>query len=595
MNAPERKIRKQSIIRRLLSRKILQRYIFALVCFVTVIATVYAVENWRGKRAWMAYKRNLEAKGAMLDWSAFVPPPVPDEQNIFKAPHMEEWFLTNPLVGYQKDEAFLAKLNARKLLDEPWTVARITLTSTNEAVLDDKISASFVYGSPLSPDARATLQDLLNKSLDERLQPDDIMLAAAEGFFLTSGRIERPEVLNILIQADKTLEATEVQEFLFPPGSGFLVKASGTNTYHIQRPVKQTVLAAGDYLRWSDQFEMEFSQIRTALQRPYARIDDNYQTPLMQPVPNAVSIRLMAWALSQRAQCYLLLNEPEKALRELTFLLDLRSLLLMKPSGKPIALMASLIDGAVCGIYASVISDGFKLGAWTEPQLNAIRRQLVMIQQEARFPDQVIRSLQYERAASIHWMLNSGTREIDSILTSENDLLKEIHYGLKFAPRGWSYQNAMLAAQLFQEQIDSLNSRSIKPESVQVLSESQTMRLRRLTPSTFITRLVVPGFESIIETATRRETVIAQAIIACALEQYRLKHNEYPDALQALVPDFLEAIPNDLIGGQPMKYFRTGDGKFLLYSIGWDEKDDGGKPSKNRREKGDWVWGSSIM
>jgi hypothetical protein len=35
----------------------------------------------------------LEAKGEVLDWNAYIPPPVPDEQNIFKAPKMAEWFV----------------------------------------------------------------------------------------------------------------------------------------------------------------------------------------------------------------------------------------------------------------------------------------------------------------------------------------------------------------------------------------------------------------------------------------------------------------------------------------------------------------------
>ena len=51
------------------------------------------MENWRGKRAWEKCRRELEAKGEVLDWNAYIPAPVPDEQNIFKAPKMAEWFV----------------------------------------------------------------------------------------------------------------------------------------------------------------------------------------------------------------------------------------------------------------------------------------------------------------------------------------------------------------------------------------------------------------------------------------------------------------------------------------------------------------------
>jgi hypothetical protein len=54
-------------------------------------------------------------------------------------------------------------------------------------------------------------------------------------------------------------------------------------------------------------------------------------------------------------------------------------------------------------------------------------------------------------------------------------------------------------------------------------------------------------------------------------------------------------LPHDVIGSQPLKYRREADGGFLLYSIGWNEKDDGGeagfdKDGKVDIETGDWVW-----
>ena len=79
-----------------------------------------------------------------------------------------------------------------------------------------------------------------------------------------------------------------------------------------------------------------------------------------------------------------------------------------------------------------------------------------------------------------------------------------------------------------------------------------------------------------------------EALIACALERYRLAHGQYPEALDALIPQFIEKVPHDLIGGQPLKYRNTGE-RFLLYSIGWNERDDGGVPGKTIPE-GDWVW-----
>jgi hypothetical protein len=80
----------------------------------------------------------------------------------------------------------------------------------------------------------------------------------------------------------------------------------------------------------------------------------------------------------------------------------------------------------------------------------------------------------------------------------------------------------------------------------------------------------------------------------CALERYRLAHGEYPERLDALAPEFVSAPPHDVIGGEPYHYLRTKD-NFVLYSVGWNEQDDGGRLGMKGRSSdlsaGDWVWG----
>src|SRR6185436_19071506 len=96
--------------------------------------------------------------------------------------------------------------------------------------------------------------------------------------------------------------------------------------------------------------------------------------------------------------------------------------------------------------------------------------------------------------------------------------------------------------------------------------------------------------------SARNQTVVNEAFIACALERHRAAKGAYPNKLEALVPEFAARLPPDLIDGQPLRYRHTGDGKYLLYSIGWNSKDDGGGVSQDRDGKqwsddtGDWVW-----
>jgi hypothetical protein len=91
------------------------------------------------------------------------------------------------------------------------------------------------------------------------------------------------------------------------------------------------------------------------------------------------------------------------------------------------------------------------------------------------------------------------------------------------------------------------------------------------------------------------------AIAAIALKRYELKYKDYPQNLNALVPEFISAVPNDPVDGQPLRYRRNADGTFLLYSVGENGKDDGGDPSPETNSAGpnyswqnfhalDWVW-----
>jgi hypothetical protein len=107
--------------------KIIIRLIIALAGLAVLVLLFYAEEDWRGKQAWENCKRELEAKGEVLDWNAYIPPPVPDDQNFFKASKMQEWFVklypptvspyTNELAGrLRNDDTFATITNETKAI-----------------------------------------------------------------------------------------------------------------------------------------------------------------------------------------------------------------------------------------------------------------------------------------------------------------------------------------------------------------------------------------------------------------------------------------------------------------------------------------------
>ena len=94
----------QPYLHRLLSWRVMRRWLFVAACLATLIGLFYAVEDWRGRRAWEKCRRELEAKGAVLDWSAYIPAPVLDEENVFKAPKMAEWFVRGSVFDTFRDD-----------------------------------------------------------------------------------------------------------------------------------------------------------------------------------------------------------------------------------------------------------------------------------------------------------------------------------------------------------------------------------------------------------------------------------------------------------------------------------------------------------
>jgi hypothetical protein len=172
-------------------------------------------------------------------------------------------------------------------------------------------------------------------------------------------------------------------------------------------------------------------------------------------------------------------------------------------------------------------------------------------------------------------------------------------FKLAVVPRGWVYQNMATSAKLLYEETGGFDSpeNTILPEKFKDIShELDVIPLRYK----FITAVTVPNFTKAWQTTAYNQALMNEAQIACALERYHLAHGEYPATLDALVPQYMQTIPHDIIGGQPLRYRRTDDGKFLLYSVGWNETDDGGQPSQQNAvsrqngaidyAKGDWVW-----
>ena len=133
--ASRRRIPFQPLFRWFFSWRVLRRFVAGFAVLVTLVALFYAEEDWRGKRAWEKYKHELESKGAVLDWAAYIPPPVPDDQNIFKAPRMTEWFVGRGPNDLSKRLGLGLDTNAPRLVFQDGRIGVAVLTVCHLAPL----------------------------------------------------------------------------------------------------------------------------------------------------------------------------------------------------------------------------------------------------------------------------------------------------------------------------------------------------------------------------------------------------------------------------------------------------------------------------
>ena len=134
------------------------------------------------------------------------------------------------------------------------------------------------------------------------------------------------------------------------------------------------------------------------------------------------------------------------------------------------------------------------------------------------------------------------------------------------------------------KQILEVDARIIEPELIYANDQAvawQTanwlMRLRMLCDARSTRE---PFDTSIVEAIHRVDAVRKQLIVMLALELHRRDKENYPQSLELLVPQYLEAVPSDPFSTDnlPLKYLAVNNGAdYLLYSVGYNQQDDGGK------------------
>jgi hypothetical protein len=526
-----------------------KRFLFGLACFVTLIALFYVEEDWRGKHDWEKFKREQEAKGEKFDWQSVVPAPVPDDRNFAFAP-----------IWVESVKALLAPNRWRQ-----WKYPDDGRTNFTDRLLLN------TYHQYTSADSDANNPN-----------PGDW-------------------------QTGKLTDLKNWQIYYRTP-SQKTSRDFSTNDFPIatqpQTPAQDVLLALSKY-------DSAIEELRQAGQLPDSRFPLNYdsENPAIILLPHLAALKRSAMTLQLRAIAELQNGQSEAAFNDVKLMLRLASAVRTEP-----ILISHLVRIAILNMALQPVWEGLAEHKWSDEQLTGLDSELAKLDFLTDYQS-VMRGVSAFTTREVDYLQSS--RKISTYLDFDggnhshgNELLDWMAYAL---PGGWFHQNQIGLSKFYLQKalplVDS-GHRTVSPKVAEQVDSELEAEIRQRTPYNLIEGIILSPMKTwfnegytFVKRFAYGQSSVDMARVAIALERYRLAHGEFPESLDALAPKFIAELPHDVIGGGPLHYRRTADGQFVLYSIGWNERDDGGvvvfkKGSSPREEsktdvdidQGDWVW-----
>ena len=106
--------------------------------------------------------------------------------------------------------------------------------------------------------------------------------------------------------------------------------------------------------------------------------------------------------------------------------------------------------------------------------------------------------------------------------------------------------------------------------------------------------LLLPAVSAAVDAEDRGTMQFDLTRLAFALAAYHADHGTYPAKLADLAPKYAAEVPKDIFNASELHYRQEGGG-YLLYSVGPNGKDDGGKGTTTARKgKTGTIWPSEF-
>ncbi|HVM50173.1 MAG TPA: hypothetical protein VMU04_19245 [Candidatus Acidoferrum sp.] len=327
-------------------------------------------------------------------------------------------------------------------------------------------------------------------------------------------------------------------------------------------------------------------QVRAALTNPAADAGPYTVAVFTNSRIAFVAIRTVAQWLAGAAENDLHQRRLNDALQNLQALAALARMERQEP-----ILVAQMVRVSVANLGLAATWEALQAPGWTEPQLEQLQRswaQLDLLDAAERgFVGERVGGLQiagmmrHSEGSHVFALLSGAPRPPRSKATTD-DIVGE-YLVLPVYKLFWLDRDELFYLRNMEESITAM--RLLKagrpwPEVAQRLDQiTSNVNAIARSPGKFryiFSIIVLPNYQKASQMGARAEVELQMTQAAIALKRFQLRHGCLPPSLDALVPEFLPAVPFDCMAGRPLRYHTTPDGAYVLYSVGEDGVDDGG-------------------
>jgi hypothetical protein len=341
---------------------------------------------------------------------------------------------------------------------------------------------------------------------------------------------------------------------------------------------------------------VEWQELKVATERRQSRFLINYdfQPPWEIPLPHLTACLKLFDVLSLRASIALASGHETEGLDDLKVGWKLAQALAEEP-----LVISQLVNISGLNLMLQPIWEGLGDRRFQMRDLEMLRQQLAEIQLLENYQRTMRGEFVRFFLSMTEYLKRTGPRTWEKLFQlSEGEVSGIGPNALLFTaiPSGWLDQNRVAASEYFYNYlipVVEMEKRQVFPVKMKEAEESLRRDSEKFQPSRVLARLAVFGLTGVIKKTANLQANLDLAGLACALEIYFLKNHSYPESLDKLE----RRLPRDVMNGQPYHYQKTSDGRYRLWSVGWNLTDEGGrrvfregKPDRLDEAKGDWVW-----